>query len=219
MALEVIPAILVKTREELLGHISRVRDYVKTIHIDVMDNKFVPNFTIGIKELQELPSGLKYEIHWMVQRPEEWIAKLKGPYLHMVHVEAVESWEDLLKAVKESGGALGVALNPETPLEKLEPHLKGAKKILVMSVHPGFYGQKYIPEVEAKVKELRRMLPKAEIEVDGGINPETAVRASGAGADNLAAASSIFAKPDAGKAIGELKDALKKGWESGAGRG
>jgi len=219
MALEVIPAVLVKSREELLDHISRVRNYVKTIHIDIMDNKFVPNFTIGVKELQELPSGLKYEIHWMVQRPEEWIAKLKGPYLHMVHVEAVENWDKLANAVRESGGRLGVALNPETPLEKLKPHLKDAKKILVMSVHPGFYGQKYIPDVEAKVKELRRMLPKAEIEVDGGINPETGMRAASCGADNLAAASSIFAKPDVGKAIGELKEALKKGWGSGTERG
>ncbi|MFA5412471.1 MAG: ribulose-phosphate 3-epimerase [Candidatus Micrarchaeia archaeon] len=214
MALEVIPAILVKTREELLGHISRVSAYVKTIHIDVMDNKFVPNFTIGVKELQELPAGLKYEIHWMVQKPEEWIAKVKGNYLHMVHVEAVESWEKLAQAVRESGGRLGVALNPETPLEKLKPHLKDVEKILVMSVHPGFYGQKYIPDVEGKIKELRRMLPKAEIEVDGGITPETAVRASGAGANALAAASAIFAKPDAGKAIGELKRALTSGWES-----
>jgi ribulose-phosphate 3-epimerase len=215
MALEIIPAVLVKTKEELLEHISRVRNYVHTIHIDIMDNKFVPNFTIGIKELQELPPGLKYEMHWMVQRPEEWIAKVKGPHMHMVHVEAVGSWENLAKAVKESGGRLGVALNPETSLEKLKPHLGNAEKILVMSVHPGFYGQKYIPDVEAKIRELRRMLPKAEIEVDGGINPETALRASGAGANELAAASAIFAKPDIGKAVEDLKDALKRGWGKG----
>jgi ribulose-phosphate 3-epimerase len=212
MALEIIPAVLVKSREELLEHISRVRNYVNTIHIDIMDNKFVPNFTIGIKELQELPSGLKYEIHWMVQKPEEWIAKVRGPYMHMVHVEAVESWDNLAKAVKGSGGRLGVALNPETSLEKLKPHLKNAEKILVMSVHPGFYGQKYIPDVEAKIRELRRMLPKAEIEVDGGINPETGLRASQAGANDLAAASAIFAKPDIGKAVEELRSSLKKGW-------
>jgi len=77
MKLEVIPAILVKTREDLLDHISRVRVHVKTIHIDVMDNKFVPNSTIGTKELQELPTGLRYEMHWMVQKPEEWIAQVK----------------------------------------------------------------------------------------------------------------------------------------------
>lgn len=212
MALEIIPAILVKTREELLEHISRVSGYVKTIHIDIMDNKFVPNFTIGVKELQDLPSGFRYEIHWMVEKPEEWIAKVRGPYLHMVHVEAVENWEKVVSAVKGSGGRLGVALNPETSLEKIKPHLKNVEKILVMSVHPGFYGQKYIPEVEAKVRELRRMLPKMEIEVDGGINPETGARAAGAGASDLAAASAIFAKPDAGKAIEELKSSLKKGW-------
>ncbi|MEW5996613.1 MAG: ribulose-phosphate 3-epimerase [Candidatus Micrarchaeota archaeon] len=215
MALEIIPAILVKTREELLEHISRVRNYVRTIHIDIMDNKFVPNSTIGVKELQELPSGLKYEIHWMVRKPEEWIAKVNGPYLHIVHAEAAESWERVVAAVKAGGGRLGIALNPGTSLEKIKPHLENAQKILVMSVNPGFYGQKYIPEVEAKIRELRRMLPKAEIEVDGGINPETGVRAAGAGANNLAAASAIFSMPDAGKAIGGLREALEKGWKGG----
>ncbi len=211
MALEVIPAVLVKTKEELLEHISRVRGHVETIHIDIMDNKFVPNFTIGVKELQELPPGLKYEIHWMVQKPEEWIAKVKGPHLHMVHVEAVENWEKVVAAVKGGGGRLGVALNPETQLEKVRPYLEKVQKVLVMSVHPGFYGQKYIKEVEGKVKELKRMFPKLEIEVDGGINPETAGGAVAAGADDVAAASAIFAKPDVGKAIGEIKEALKRG--------
>lgn len=214
MALEVIPAVLVKTKGELLEHISRVRSHVETIHIDIMDNKFVPNSTIGVEELQELPSGLGYEIHWMVQRPEEWIAKVKGPYLHMVHVEAVESWEKVVSAVKESGGRLGIALNPETPLEKIRPYLEKVQKVLVMSVHPGFYGQKYIREVEGKVKELKGMFPKIEIEVDGGINPETAGGAVAAGADDVAAASAIFAKPDVGKAIGEIREALKRAWRS-----
>ena len=219
MALEVIPAILVKTREELLEHISRVSGHVKTVHIDIMDNKFVPNFTIGAKELQGLPSGLRYEIHWMVRKPEEWIAEVKGPYLHMVHVEAVEDWKKVLAAVKAGGGRLGIALNPETPLRKIMPYIKNAEKILVMSVHPGFYGQKYIAEVEAKIRELRKMLPNSEIEVDGGINPETGASAAEAGASDLAAASAIFAKPDAGKAIEELKKALMEGWKKVPGAG
>jgi ribulose-phosphate 3-epimerase len=215
MKLEVIPAILVKTRKDLLEHISRVRAYVKTIHIDVMDNKFVPNSTIGTKELQELPAGLKYEIHWMVQKPEEWIAKVKGSHMHIVHVEAVENWEKVVVAVKKNGGRLGISLSPETPLEKIKPYLDQVAKVLVMSVHPGFYGQNYIPEVELKIRELRKIIPKTNIEVDGGINPETGVRAAAAGANNLAAASAIFTKLDIGKAVEELKIALKKGWEYG----
>jgi len=212
MALEVIPAVLVKTREELLEHISRVRGHVETIHIDIMDNKFVPNFTIGVKELQGLPSGFRYEIHWMVRKPEEWIAKVRGPYMHMVHVEAVGGWEKIVSAVRESGGRLGIAVNPGTSLEKVKPYIKDVERVLVMSVNPGFYGQKYIQDVEAKVRELRKMFPRLEIEVDGGINPETGARAAGAGASDLAAASAIFAKPDVGKAIAELKESLKKGW-------
>jgi ribulose-phosphate 3-epimerase len=215
MKLEVIPAILVKTREDLLDHISRVRVHVKTIHIDVMDNKFVPNSTIGTKELQELPTGLRYEMHWMVQKPEEWIAQVKGPYMHMVHVEALGSWKKVVAAVKKSGGKLGVSLSPETPFEKIKPYLDQVEKVLVMSVHPGFYGQNYIPKVELKIRGLRKIIPKTDIEVDGGINSETGVRAAAAGANNLAAATAIFTKPDIGKAVEELKIALKKGWEHG----
>jgi ribulose-phosphate 3-epimerase len=215
LSLEVIPAILVKTREELLEHISRVCAYVKTIHIDVMDNKFVPNLTIGPKELQDLPPGLKYEIHWMVQKPEEWIAQVKGPHMHIVHVEAVENWEKIVATVKRNGGKLGISLSPETAIERIKLYLNEVEKILVMSVRPGFYGQKYMPEVEAKIRKLRKMMPKAEIEVDGGINPETGMRAAAAGANNLAAASAIFTKEDAGKAVEELKIALKRGWEHG----
>jgi ribulose-phosphate 3-epimerase len=215
MNLEVIPAILVKKREYLLEHISRVRAHVKTIHIDVMDNKFVPNITIGTKELQELPAGLEYEIHWMVQKPEDWIAKVKGSHMHIVHVEAVENWEKVVATVKNNGGRLGVSLSPETPLDKIKPYLNQVKKVLVMAVHPGFYGQNYIPEVELKIRGLRKIIPKTDIEVDGGINPETGMRAAAAGANNLAAATAIFTKPDIGKAVEELKIALKRGWEHG----
>jgi ribulose-phosphate 3-epimerase len=151
----------------------------------------------------------------MVQKPEEWIAQVKGPHMHMVHVEALGSWKKVVAAVKKSGGKLGVSLSPETPFEKIKPYLDQVEKVLVMSVHPGFYGQNYIPKVELKIRGLRKIIPKTDIEVDGGINSETGVRAAAAGANNLAAATAIFTKPDIGKAVEELKIALKKGWEHG----
>jgi len=207
MPLEVIPAILVKERSELLRRIAAVSPHVKTVHIDVMDNVFVPNKTVGPESFAGLPENVAYEFHWMVANPESYIAKMPGPHLHMVHFEAVKDWDAVEAAVKKAGGELGIAFNPATPAEKIAPLANRAKRILAMTVVPGFDGQRYIPEVERKIKELRSRFPSIEIEVDGGINAETGARAAKAGADKLAAASAIFSAPDKAKAI----DAIKKG--------
>src|SRR5574342_395090 len=89
MDVEVIPAILVKGREELLAHIEKVKPSVTTVHIDIMDNIFVPNNTIGPDGLTDLPSGLSYEFHWMVKDPENWLSKVPGKHTHLVHVETI----------------------------------------------------------------------------------------------------------------------------------
>jgi ribulose-phosphate 3-epimerase len=193
MEVEVIPAILVKSREELLSHIEKVKPSVKTVHIDIMDNIFVPNKTIGLESLTNLPSGILYEFHWMVKDPENWISKVPGKHMHLIHVETISDWKKIEKACPV-GGKLGLVINPSTSIEKLYPYIneKEIKKVLFMTVNPGFYGQKYIAEVESKVQAFRAKFPKLEIEVDGGINPETAERASEAGANILAAASAIF---------------------------
>ncbi len=203
---EVIPAVLVKTRDALLESIKKVSPYVKTIHIDVMDNKFVPNLTVGLNELKNMPENVQYEFHWMVKNPEQWIKGIMGGHIHLVHVETIDgNWDAVKKAVKEAGGTLGLAINPETPLEKILPYAKGAERILVMSVHPGFSGQKYIKEVEEKISFLRREFPQLNIEVDGGINAETVASAIKAGVDKIAAASAIFNAGDVGAAIEKLK--------------
>jgi len=207
---EVIPAILVKRREDLLEHISRVKGLVSTVHIDVMDNEFVPNATVGPDDFKGLPSDMKYEFHWMVKQPEKWIEKVPGKHLHVVHIEAVEDWNAIKAACKKAGGTLGIAISPATPLTKLEPVMKDVSMILVMSVTPGFDGQKYIQQVEGRLRELKNKYPKMMIEIDGGIGPATAGRAASAGADRLAAASAIYAQPDAKKAIQGIRDAAKK---------
>jgi len=201
MAIEVIPAILVKDRGELLRRIAAVSPHVRAVHIDVMDNLFVPNKTVGLESFHDLPKSVQYEFHWMVRNPESYISRLPGPYLHIVHFEAVKDWNAVEEAIRKAGGFLGIAFNPATPTEKILALAGKAKRILAMTVVPGFDGQKYIPEVEHKIRELRSRFPSLEIEVDGGISVETAVRAAKAGADKLAAASAIFSKPDMGEAI------------------
>lgn len=205
-AIEIIPAILVKSREELLARIMLVAPFVKTIQIDVMDGKFVPNLTT--LELDDLPKGPKYEFHWMVEKSWESIKRISIPAMHIIHAETVnskEEWELAKGAASEKGGALGIAVNPETYLDRLFPFASDICYLLIMTVRPGFDGQKYMPEMEKKIAEARAAFPEIDIEVDGGINLETIPAAKRAGANKFAAASAIFAQKDIGVAITNLK--------------
>lgn len=195
---------------ELLRRIGQVRGLVREIQIDIMDGDFVPNRTIGLKELVDLPAA-KYEFHWMVREPEKWIERMPGPHMHLVHIETVETLDAVEAAVKRAGGRLGLAINPETPLERLLPFVPKAERVLVMTVRPGFSGQKYIYEMEHKVRKLRELFPKLDIEVDGGVNNETVGHAYSSGANLLAAASAIFASEDIKEAIAHLKERARKG--------
>jgi transketolase len=209
MDIEVIPAILVKSREELLDQIEKVKPSVTTVHIDIMDNIFVPNNTIGLEGLTNLPSGISYEFHWMVKDPEKWFSKIPGNYTHILHVETILDWSEIEKA-RTPGQRIILAINPSTPVEKLFPYIddRNIRQVLIMTVNPGFSGQKYIADVESKIRALRAKFPNLEIEVDGGINLETSERASEAGANILAASSAIFMAKS-------IPDAVHKIYESG----
>jgi ribulose-phosphate 3-epimerase len=211
METEVIPAILVKSREDLLKHINRVSGSVSSVHIDVMDNKFVPNSTVGPESFSNLPKGISYEFHWMVEAPENYILQTRGDHLHIVHVEAIGDWEAIKKAAKASGGRLGIAINPATPEERLQPFIMDVSRVLVMTVVPGFDGQKYIPSAEEKIRSLRSRFPGLQIEVDGGINPETARSAAAAGADKLAASSAIYRSQDVRLAVESIRNSAEMG--------
>ncbi|MEM4389677.1 MAG: ribulose-phosphate 3-epimerase [Candidatus Micrarchaeia archaeon] len=206
--IEVAPAILVKDRQSLMAAINAVRRFARAIHIDIMDNKFVPNSTISPAELAGIPDGVDYEIHWMVENPHELIPQLSGSYLHIVHIEtARDAWQDVEAAVKKTGGRLGLAVNPETPVEAILPFIDRVERVLIMAVRPGFSGQRYIKEVEAKIAWLRERFPSLDIEVDGGIDFVTARSAVRAGANILASASTIFRASDPAEAIARLKNA------------
>lgn len=206
--IEVIPAILVKTRQELLDSINKVKKYVKTVHIDIMDNKFVPNYTIGLEEIKNLPKGVDYEFHWMVENPEQWINKIKENYLHLIHIETIKNSKIIEKFVKTKK-QFGLAVNPKTDLKLILPYIKYASCVLIMSVEPGFSGQKYIKKAEEKVSFLKNNFPKLSIEVDGGITNKTALSAVKAGANKIAAASTIFNSKNIEQAIRELKESIR----------
>lgn len=207
----ILPAILVKNKQEFLKQIEQVKEFVNEIHIDIMDNEFVPNWTVKPEEIGEFPysNKLGYVFHWMVQNPEKWIEKLKGNHLHLIQIESVENkshWERIKAMIKQSGGRIGLVINPKTELNKIIPYIPEVERVLVMFVEPGYSHQKYIPEVEEKVRELRRRYPKLNIEVDGGINLETIGKASKAGANVFAACSAIFSSGNVPEAIKKLRE-------------
>ena len=174
------------------------------VHVDVMDGHFVPNLTFGPKMVADLrrATRLPLDVHLMIERPEDWVdryAEAGAAYL-TIHVEASKDVPGTLAAIRARGVRSGLTLNPETPVEAVLPHLGALDLALVMSVHPGFGGQKLIEGALGKVRAIRESLDRrklsADLEVDGGIKPDNAARVVAAGATVLVAGSAIFEDPE-----------------------
>ena len=170
------------------------------IHIDVMDGHFVPNITVGplVVEAVRRTTRLPLDVHLMIEAPERYIARFAeaGADIITVHVEACPHLHRVVQQIKGLGVKAGVSLNPATPLGSLEEILGDVDLVLVMTVNPGFGGQEFIAGMLSKIRRLRRMLDerglKCELEVDGGINAETAPEVVAAGANVLVAGQAIF---------------------------
>ena len=188
------------------------------IHVDVMDGHFVPNLTFGPKMVADLhrATRLPLDVHLMIDRPEDWVdryADAGATYL-TIHVEASHDVPGTLAAIRARGVRPGLTLNPETPVDAVLPHLGLLDLALVMSVHPGFGGQKFIEGALDKVRAIREALDRqelnAELEVDGGVKPDNAARVVAAGATVLVAGSAVFEDPDGPvAALGKFKHAIR----------
>jgi ribulose-phosphate 3-epimerase len=185
------------------------------IHVDVMDGHFVPNITIGplvVKALSKV-TKLPLDVHLMIENPEKYIEPFAkaGANIISIHAEAAKQLEADLDLIKSCGVKPAVALNPRTPVNKIEKVLHSVSMVLFMTVNPGFEGQKFMPEVLPKIKELRKMIDArklaVDIEVDGGINQETAADAVKAGANVLVAGSAIYYSKDYRSVIESLRKA------------
>ncbi|WP_404331468.1 ribulose-phosphate 3-epimerase [Mesobacillus maritimus] len=183
------------------------------IHIDVMDGHFVPNITIGplvvqaVRPITELP----LDVHLMIENPNQYIdafAKAGADYI-TVHVEACRHLHRTIHHIKELGVKAGVVLNPATPVESILPIIDDVDMVLLMTVNPGFGGQKFIHSVLPKIRQVKDLALarnlNLEIEVDGGVNEETAKLCIEAGASVLVAGSAVYNKKDRGQAITALK--------------
>jgi ribulose-phosphate 3-epimerase len=174
------------------------------LHVDVMDGRFVPNLTFGPGTVAALRAATEapLDVHLMIEVPERWIDAYAdaGATGLTVHVEATPHVHRALHAIRDRGLEVGVALNPGTPLAALEPVLDVVDLVLLMSVDPGFGGQRYLPAVEARLRAVRGWIAArgaaTRVQVDGGIDATTAPRAVAAGADALVAGSAVFGAAD-----------------------
>ena len=194
------PSILSADFARLGEEVKRVESLgIDEIHIDVMDGHFVPNITIGPPVIRSLrkESGAFFDSHLMIERPARYFEDFlkAGSDGITCHVEVPEA-EECVNLARKEGIRAGISLNPETPVEKVMPYLGKADMFLVMSVHPGFGGQKFIPDVLPKVEALRRAIDAegldSIIQIDGGMNTETAPLAVKAGVDIVVAGSAVF---------------------------
>lgn len=183
------------------------------VHIDVMDGNFVPNLTFGAPVVKCLRPTTKlfFDCHLMVEHPETYIDDFAkaGADMIVVHVEACKHLHRVIEQIHAKGIKAGVAVNPATSLDTVTEILPYVDMVLLMSVNPGFSGQKFIPTVVGKIARLKAMLSKTEhpilIEVDGGVNATTAEQVVAAGADVLVAGSYVFGAKDVAQAIATLK--------------
>ena len=184
------------------------------IHFDVMDGMFVPSISFGMPVLASIHDATEQfmDAHLMVQEPIRYVEAFQkaGADCVTVHLEACEDVKTTLDKIHACGMKAGLAVNPETDVKELVPYLEDVEMILIMSVHPGFGGQKFIEHSVEKVRELRALIErtgsKALIEVDGGVNLETGARLVEAGADALVAGNAVFAAPDPEAMISQLHE-------------
>ncbi len=214
----IAPSILSADFGALATDVARVEPEADLLHLDVMDGHFVPNLTFGMPVIRALrrSSALFFDCHLMTTNPHVYFADLQkaGADLVTVHIEVYPNPTEVAALARDHGLSFGLALNPPTPYEAVEPYLDLVDLLLVMSVNPGFGGQSFMPEVLKKVERARKAIDleglPADIEIDGGISPVTAPQARRAGADIFVAGSSVFRTPDPAQAIRDLRAAVEE---------
>jgi len=205
----IIPAVIAKTQKELDDIFSRIKDSARLLQLDIMDGKFVPNnsldFDFRLPEKKYL-----YEAHLMIDNPENWVEE-NGERVDTViaHFESVKNPERIIESVKTKGKKIAFALNPETDTDLILNYLDDIDQVLIMTVNPGFYGGKFLPEMSDKIRRLRKLRSGLDIEVDGGIKPDTIEEVCKAGANMFVSGSYLVNSDDVKERIRILEKKIK----------
>jgi ribulose-phosphate 3-epimerase len=213
--IEINPSILASDFARLADELAVVeRAGLKMVHLDVMDGHFVPNITIGPPVIEKLRehSNLFFDAHLMITDPRQYAPAFVKAGVNNItfHIEVEKKPAELINMLHDMGVTAGICLNPETPVKAIEKYAHLADMILVMTVHPGFGGQKFIAAAAKKIHAIRNIVgPKIRVEVDGGIDVYTTPIVVGYGADTLVAGHSIFSHKNRIAAIKALQNACK----------
>ncbi|CAI0457566.1 unnamed protein product [Linum tenue] len=223
-AAKIAPSMLSSDFSNLATEAQRMLDCgADWLHMDIMCSHFVPNLTIGAPVIESLRKHTKayLDCHLMVTNPLDYVEPFgkAGASGFTFHIEAArENWNELIQKIKAKGMKPGVSLKPGTPIEEVYPLVEGENHVdlvLVMTVEPGFGGQKFMPEMMDKVRKLRQKYPSLDIEVDGGLGPSTIDAAASAGANCIVAGSSVFGAPEPAQVISLMRnrvEGVKAAW-------
>jgi ribulose-phosphate 3-epimerase len=214
--IDIAPSILSADFARLAEEIEAVeRAGASILHVDVMDGRFVPNITIGLPVVKAISRATRLPIdaHLMIVEPGQYAEQFvkAGAQMVSIHIEADPHAHRTLSAIRAAGAQAGIAINPGTSLSAIEESLRFADYVLLMSVNPGFGGQKFIPQSLDKLRRLRRMINerglRIRIEIDGGIDADNIAEVAAAGAEIIVSGSAIFGADDPGTALRQLREA------------
>jgi len=208
--MKIVPALLTDNSQDLKLMLAQAETFTDFVQIDFMDGSFVPSKSIAPEDLTEIKMSIDWEAHLMVKDPIHSLSSLNKDGLERVifHLEVDPHPESIVSAIRDQGLAVGLAINPETPLSQFEGIIPHIDSVLFLSVHPGFYGSPFIGEVLEKIGEFRSHFPSTLIGIDGGISLDNIQRVKSSGVDYACVGSRIFRHDNPGKSYEEFLKAI-----------
>ncbi len=206
--IKIVPSVLTDNPEALAKMLCESDKFTDFVQIDIMDGIFVQSTSISINDITKIKTSLRWEAHLMVKNPEKYIQAFAKAGVEQIifHYEATYSPDKLIGLIHNLGVKAGMAINPDTPISVIYPVADKVDSILFMSVIPGFYGSKFIPEVIDKIKDLRRIYPEMPLSIDGGIKENNISLIAKTGVNSICVGSAIFCQDNMSESYKRLED-------------